>query len=53
MMPYREFSNAEEMKDALSGLDSVIIDATERNIRRSQNNNTQKEQYSGKKRVIC
>ncbi len=49
MMPHREFNSVEEMKEALSGLDQVIIDVTERHVRRSQDNATQKEQYSGKK----
>lgn len=49
MMPAREFATVEEMKTALSGVDQVIIDVTERKMRRSSDHETQKEHYSGKK----
>lgn len=52
MMPHREFKTAEELKSALSGIDQVIIDATERAYRRSQDDATQREHYSGKKNAI-
>jgi hypothetical protein len=50
MMPHREFKTPEELKAALQGLDQVIIDATERAYRRSQDEANQREHYSGKKR---
>lgn len=50
MMPQREFKTPEELKAALSGIDQVIIDATERAYRRSQDNATQREYFSGKKK---
>jgi len=49
VMPAREYRTVEEMKDALSGIDKIIIDATERQMRRSTDDETQKEHYSGKK----
>ncbi len=50
MMPHREFKTPEELKAALDGIDRIIIDATERAFRRSQDNATQREYYSGKKK---
>lgn len=50
MMPHREFKTPEELKAALDGIDQIIIDATERAFRRSQDDATQREYYSGKKR---
>lgn len=50
MMPHREFKSPAELKAALSGIDQIIIDATERAYRRSQDEATQREHYSGKKR---
>jgi hypothetical protein len=50
MMPYRRFETPEDLKMALSGIDQVIIDATERAYRRSQDEEEQKADYSGKKR---
>lgn len=52
MMPYREFKTPEELKAALSGVDQMIIDATERAYRRSQDPAQQRAHYSGKKNVI-
>lgn len=49
MMPYRRFETPEDLKTALSGIDQVIIDATERAYRRSQDEEEQKAHYSGKK----
>lgn len=49
MMPAREYRTVNEMKDALSGIDKIIIDATERQMRRSIDDETQREHYSGKK----
>ena len=48
-MPYREFDTPEDVKTILSGSDQVIIDATERAYRRSQDEEEQKAHYSGKK----
>jgi len=52
LMPYREFDTSEAMKAALHGIDQVIIDATERAYRRSQDDAKQREHYSGKKNDI-
>src|SRR5213080_1356262 len=51
MMPYREFSTPDDFKAALQGIDQLIIDATERAYRRSQDEAKQREHYSGKKRA--
>ena len=52
LMPYRELGTPEELKAALKGMDQVIIDATERPYRRSQEDAKQREHYSGKKKDI-
>ena len=49
LMPYRELSTPEVLKAALKVVDKLIIDATERAYRRSQDAATQREYYSGKK----
>src|SRR6266849_6293732 len=48
-MPYRELGTPEALKAAVQGIDHVIIDATERAYRRSQDDTKQREHYSGKK----
>src|SRR2546428_13567344 len=53
LMPYRELGTPEALKAALQGGDQVIIDATERAYRRSQDDTKQREHYSGKKNGIC
>ena len=53
LMPYREFKTVEELKTALDGIDQIIIDATERVYRRSQDEATQRAYYSGKKKAIA
>ena len=53
LMPYRELGTLEALKAALQGVDQVIIDATERAYRRSQDDTKQREHYSGKKNGIC
>src|SRR6266436_9485226 len=53
LMPYRELATPEALKAALQGIDHVIIDATERAYRRSQDDTKQREHYSGKKNGIC
>jgi Helix-turn-helix of DDE superfamily endonuclease len=52
MMPHRAFTTLDEFKAALQDIDRVIIDATERAYRRSQDDATQREYYSGKKKSI-
>src|SRR5215813_9977912 len=52
MMPYREFSTPDDFNAALQGIDQLIIDATERAYRRSQDEAKQREHYSGKKKSI-
>jgi hypothetical protein len=53
LMPYRELRSPEVLREALAGVDQLIIDATERAYRRSQDDATQRAHYSGKKKVIC
>ena len=53
LMPYRELGTPEALKAALQGGDQVLIDATERAYRRSQEDAKQREHYSGKKNGIC
>ena len=52
LMPYRELETPEALREALSGVDQLIIDATERACRRSQDDATQREHLSGKKTTI-
>ena len=52
MMPYRECSTPHDVKAASQGIDQLIIDATERAYRRSQDDTKQREHYSGKKKSI-
>lgn len=49
VMPHREFASADEMKAVFQGIDRILIDVTERLYRRSQDDDTQREHYSGKK----
>jgi hypothetical protein len=49
LMPYRELATPEALKAALQGVDHLLIDATERAYRRSQDEAKQREHYSGKK----
>lgn len=51
-MPHREFSSATEMKAAFKGIDRILVDVTERLYRRSQDDETQRDHYSGKKSTI-
>lgn len=51
-MPYRELATPEMLREALAGVDQLIIDATERVCRRSQDDATQRAHYSGKKKTI-
>ena len=50
MMPKREFKTPDELKAVLGGIDQILIDATERQMRRSKDDATQREHYSGKKK---
>jgi hypothetical protein len=49
VMPHREFATPEELKQSLQGIDQLLIDVTERLYRRSQDDQVQREHYSGKK----
>lgn len=49
VMPQREFATPSELFDALDGLDTILIDVTERQHRRPQDEQAQREHYSGKK----
>ena len=50
LMPYRELESPKALREALAGVDQLLIDATERAYRRSQDDATQREHYSGKKK---
>src|SRR2546421_4758112 len=52
LMPYRELSTPEELKEALQGGDRLLHVATERATHRSPDDATQREHYSGKKNSI-
>jgi hypothetical protein len=49
VMPQREFATPDELLEALDGLDTILIDVTERQHRRPQDEQTQRAHYSGKK----
>jgi hypothetical protein len=49
VMPQREFTTPEVLLQALDGIDTILIDVTERNHRRPQDEQTQQAHYSGKK----
>jgi len=48
-MPYRELGSPEALQAAVPGVDHVLMDATARAYRRSQEDATQREHSSGKK----
>lgn len=50
VLPKTEFETPEEMRDAFKGIDTLIIDATERAIQRPQDDEIQEDHYSGKKK---
>jgi len=52
LMPHRDLETPETLRKALEGVDQLIIDATERAYHRSQDDATQREHYSGKKKAI-
>jgi hypothetical protein len=49
VLPKTEFTNPAEMRLAFAGLDTLLIDVTERVISRPQDHARQRENYSGKK----
>lgn len=52
VLPKTEFKTAEQMRLAFAGLDTLLIDATERPINRPQDDARQREHYSGKKNAV-
>ncbi len=52
VMPYREFDTPDDLIKALKGVDTILIDVTERNHRRPKDDSVQREHYSGKKKDI-
>ena len=53
VMPHREFETPDDPMKALNGVDTVLIDVTERNHRRPKDDSAQREHYSGKKKTYC
>lgn len=53
VIPHREFKTPDDLMKALSGIDTILIDVTERNHRRPKDNFVQPEYYSGKKKTYC
>lgn len=51
VMPYREFRTPEDLMKALHGIDTILIDVTERDHRRPKDASLQREHYSGKKKT--
>jgi hypothetical protein len=49
VMPQREFATPADLLETLNGIHTILIDVTERNQRRPQDEQTQREHYSGKK----
>jgi len=52
VLPARTFSSVEELRAAFGDVREVLIDATEREHCRPQDDKEQREKYSGKKNVI-
>jgi len=50
VLPHMNFKTPEELQAAFKEFDTLIIDATERAVQRSQDYDIQKEDYSGKKK---
>ena len=50
VLPKTTIETVENMQEAFKGIDTLIIDVTERAIQRSQDYDTQEEHFSGKKR---
>ena len=53
VMPEREFATPSELLEALAGIDTILIDVTERQHRRPQDEQKQREHYSGKKKTYA
>ena len=51
-LPKREFKDAEEFRNYLKNEKVLIFDCTEQRTQRPSDNAAQKENYSGKKRII-
>ena len=51
VMPYREFDTPDDLMKALNGVDTILIDVTERDHRRPKDDAAQREHYSGKKKT--
>ena len=49
-LPQRSFSNENELKDFLSKETKLLIDVTEHRVQRPENQDDQKDDYSGKKK---
>jgi hypothetical protein len=52
VMPKREFASLEEFENYLESHPEIIIDSTEHRVQRPDNQEIQKECYSGKKNAI-
>ena len=52
VLPARAFSSVDELRAAFGEVQDLLIDATEREHRRPQDDNDQREKYSGKKNAI-
>lgn len=52
VMPKREFASLEEFEKHLEGYPEIIIDGTEHRVQRPENQEDQKDCYSGKKNAI-
>jgi len=53
VMPMREFASLEEFEKYLVAHPEIIIDGTEHRVQRPENQEVQKECYSGKKMSYC
>lgn len=51
VLPHRTFHNAQEFKEIFEDIEEIIIDVTERQCQRPQNQERQKEVYSGQKKM--
>jgi hypothetical protein len=51
VMPHREFATLDDLLEALDGIDTILIDVTEREHRRPQDEQQQRALYSGKKKT--
>lgn len=49
VLPHMAFKTPEELQAAFKNFDTLLIDATERAVQRSQDYDIQNEDYSGKK----